>query len=50
MLLFFLTSAAWIIGSLTLFIGIIYYLAIKKKDKNNNFLNVIKKKGFKNIF
>ena len=31
LLLLFLTPAAWIIGSLTLVIGVVYYLAIKKR-------------------
>jgi len=33
LLLLFLTPAAWIIGSLTLIIGVVYYLAIKKRIK-----------------
>jgi APA family basic amino acid/polyamine antiporter len=32
-LLFFLTPAAWIIGSLTLAVGVVYYLVIKKRIK-----------------
>jgi len=33
LLLFFLTPAAWIIGSLSIVIGLVYYLAIKKRIK-----------------
>jgi APA family basic amino acid/polyamine antiporter len=33
LLLFFLTPAAWIIGSLSLVVGTIYYLGIKKRNK-----------------
>jgi basic amino acid/polyamine antiporter, APA family len=33
LLLFFLTPAAWIIGSLTLALGVVYYLAMKKRTK-----------------
>jgi len=33
LLLFFLTPAAWIIGSLSLVVGLVYYLGIKKRNK-----------------
>jgi APA family basic amino acid/polyamine antiporter len=33
LLLFFLTPTAWIIGSLSIVIGLVYYLAIKKRIK-----------------
>ena len=33
LLLFFLTPAAWIIGSLSLVVGLVYYLGIKKRIK-----------------
>jgi APA family basic amino acid/polyamine antiporter len=33
LLLFFLTPAAWIIGCLSLVVGLIYYLSIKKRKK-----------------
>lgn len=33
MLLFFLTPAAWIIGCLSLVVGLVYYLGIKKRNK-----------------